>query len=164
MSSDEEVTKCFICEQDFEESATDIEQKRGLITFISASERRQDGKDNFLRGCESVRVHQKCRKLYTNEKMIRAAAKARSATLIEREPSGSDSQSGNIEFDFTTRCFFCTAEISKEFLLKEAKKPRENRNIVYKIRDSNRKQGIIVAARYHREDPWSDEVRYIYLG
>ncbi len=147
--------KCIICGTSLSHGDTDIVREKGIKTLINSSEKRKDNKVELFRVHDSVVVHQKCRKLYTNEKAINAAQKR----SFDAETTVDNSRSLNKceSFSFKEKCFFCGKIITEEFLKIEARKPRGKRNEVYKVRSSNTKVGIEKAANYHGDD-WSSEV------
>ncbi|KAG5876589.1 hypothetical protein JTB14_015994 [Gonioctena quinquepunctata] len=94
------------------------------------SEKRKDGKWATLRGKTSVRVHDKCRKTYTNEPTILAHIKRQEEFVETHKPR--ETRSAVPDFAFRTNCFICGLPITKQFLAAEA---TDLRNVVYQVRD-----------------------------
>lgn len=56
-------------------------RERGIATLIKCSEKRCDEKGDDLVGLSAVTVHEKCTKLYTNEKSINASRERPRASI-----------------------------------------------------------------------------------
>lgn len=139
---------CFICDEDLTNGYLGAVKKKEIRTLINCSERRWDGKGVDLAGLPYVTVHEKCRKLYTNEKSIKSALN-RSQELNLNE---NDQQpTGDREFKFREKCIFCEENITEQFLLNESKKSHSKRNKVFKIRNPGTKNGITKAANQHND-------------
>lgn len=113
---------CFICEKLLSIDAVDEVKEKGTEKLRQCSVQRNDGKVNLLLGLTSVKVHQKCRKKYTNEKMIAVAARKDPAPAQLRIADEIPQQPAN-DFDFRNACFLCGVEITKTYLANEQKKP-----------------------------------------
>lgn len=144
---------CFICDKDVTSEDVRTVRERGIATLINCSEKRCDGKGAGLVGLSAVTVHEKCRKLYTNEKSINAFCKRPQAS----RPVAHKNPSGEQLFCFEEKCLFCAKEITPEFLTNESKKTIGKRNRVFKIRNANTKESVINAAN-QRDDDWGLEV------
>lgn len=145
-------TVCFICGKDLQSGAINDVKEKGISSLINSSEKRQDGKAALIVGLKNVRVHQNCRKLYTNEKSINAFLKRPRKIIPDPEDNPSLPPQS---FNFKTKCLFCAEEITEDFLAKERKKPPGKRIGIYKIRSANGKDGIIKAAK---KNDWSEQV------
>lgn len=145
---------CFICGKDVTSEDVRTVRERGIATLIKCSEKRCDGKGDDLVGLSAVTVHEKCTKLYTNEKSINASRKRPRASI---RPVAQENPLVEQLFSFEEKCLFCAKEITPEFLTNENKKPAGKRNRVFKIRNATTKESIINAANQH-DDHWSEEV------
>ncbi|KAG5873469.1 hypothetical protein JTB14_029557 [Gonioctena quinquepunctata] len=96
-------------------------KEKGIASLLKASEKRKDGKWASLRGKTSVRVHDECRKSYTNERTILAHIKMRDEFVETHKPR--ETRSTVPDFASRTNCFICGLIITKQFLAAEAKKP-----------------------------------------
>lgn len=149
---------CFVCDKLLSIDVVDVVKEKGTEKLRECSVQRNDGKVNLLLGLTSVKVHQKCRKKYTNVKMIAVAARngpppaqPRNADEIPQEPAK--------DFDFGNACFVCGVEITDQFLANEQKKPWEKRVTVASIGSVNAEESIFKVAS-ESDDEWSRQVRF----
>lgn len=151
--------KCSICGDELLSSEVDTVKEKGRQTLIASSEKRKDGKADIFRTVKQILIHQKCRKLYTNEKSINAyVKKTEKKTLVKPPTENYSSFHPSEQFDFKTKCMFCAQEITKEFLINESKKPRGRRIEISNVRsNTNINTGITKAAEKMNDD-WSREV------
>ncbi|XP_031335335.1 uncharacterized protein LOC116165167 isoform X2 [Photinus pyralis] len=124
--------ECIICDKSLDDGTqTSIVKEKGLEGFIEASKGREDGKIdlfNRYKTAKEVEVHEKCRKRYTNQKLINAARKRNT------QSSNSSALRSNIpQFSFKTHCFICGEEVPPDYSNKEIKKPAYRRNPVYPV-------------------------------
>lgn len=135
-----------------EDGTTVTRQRKAVETLISASKERQDNKFQkyYLKDKESVNVHAKCYKLYTNEDTIKACKIRREAQFASTSTRASSST-----FDFTENCLFCGKDAGEKFIKKEAKKGKRApvRNVT-----SDELQTTILSKAGERSDRWSREV------
>lgn len=110
--------KCFICEGELSEGETREVKEKGVQTLIDYSVKWKDGKQSQLIGLKSVKVHEKCRKVYTK-------ARSSEAFRLRQEPSQVPTTSLRSvvpDFDFLNDCVFCGEEASHDFLKKTKQK------------------------------------------
>lgn len=128
------MSECFICQLPLEEQSLAIStvKEKGISAFLEASKKRKDGKGVSLKGQTSVRVHEKCRKSYTDERSIVAFLKKREEVKTATPQITRSAARG---FSFTTHCLICGDEITDNFLAAEYKKSPYERDVVYQVRD-----------------------------
>lgn len=119
------MSACFICEFPLEGRCLTVNtvKEKGIASFIEASKKRKDGKGSCLKGQTSVRVHDKCRKSYTDERSIIAFLK-KSEELLTAKPHLT--RSVGARFSFRSHCFICGLEITNSFLVAENKNHQVN--------------------------------------
>ena len=133
---------CFICDEVLDndvEKVTTVREK-GLKMFIESSKKRKDGEHVQLSKKSAVEVHERCRKNYSNERMIAAHLKK-----VEQGRDQVKIRSTEAPFSFKTHCFMCGLVITPEFI-KQQRKKKTNRNIVYQVRVLKVKETIIKRA------------------
>ena len=124
--------KCFICDGQLSAGETrDVKEKgmKTLIDLIDYSIKSKDGKHSLLERLKSVKVHEKCRKVYTKE---RRAETFQAKQKTSQVPTTS-LRNLELRFDFLHDCLFCGKDASSEFLKKESKKHNEDRESVHRI-------------------------------
>ena len=130
----------------------DVKEK-GIKTLIDYSIKWKDGKHSLLEGLKSVKVHEKCRNVYTKE---RRAETFQARQKTSQEPTTS-LRSLDLRFDFLHDCLFCGKDASSEFLKKESKKHLDDRESVHLIEMLHVKDTILKAGEM-RNDEWGKEV------
>uniref|UniRef100_A0A8D8TBE4 Uncharacterized protein n=1 Tax=Cacopsylla melanoneura TaxID=428564 RepID=A0A8D8TBE4_9HEMI len=140
---------CFICDSSLE-GGTSIAtvQARGIASLIEASKKRKDGKKAFLRNKTTVEVHENCRKLYINERMILAHLKR--VQEGGGRPSCSQTVAGAGEGPISVHPFkfkICGEAITKEFIAAESKRAVSEQNTVYVVRQLEVETTLMNAAR-----------------
>ena len=121
--------KCLICDGQLSAGETRDVKEKGIKTLIDYSIKWKDGKHSLLEGLKSVKVHEKCRKVYTKE---RRAETFQAKQKTSQVPTTS-LRNLELRFDFLHDCLFCGKYASSEFLKKESKKHLEDRESVHRI-------------------------------
>lgn len=133
---------CFICDSALEDgSKVTVVKEKGLKTFCEASRQRNDGKGVHLKGKTSIKVHEKCRKQYINEKLI--------AAYVKRAQQGGQKQqlrSSVPAFSFKNHCFLCGIAITSQFIEEQKKLPASKRNLVYSVRQLKVRENVVQLA------------------
>ncbi|KAL3277876.1 hypothetical protein HHI36_013217 [Cryptolaemus montrouzieri] len=96
---------CFVCDKLLSTDVVDVVKEKGTAKLRECSLQRKDGMANLLLGLTSVKVHQKCRKKYTNMKMIAVAAKNGPPSAQPRNADEIPQRPAN-DFAFENACFF----------------------------------------------------------
>lgn len=144
---------CFICDEVLDndvEKVTTVREK-GLKTFIESSKMRKDGEHAHLSKKSAVEVHERCRRNYSNEKIIAAHLKK-----VEHEREQVKRRSTEAPFNFKTHCFMCGLVITDEFM-EQQEKNKTNCNIVYRVRVLKMKETIIKRAE-ERDDEYGKAI------
>lgn len=143
---------CAVCDQPFTETSEDVIVKaRGINTLIQCSKKRGDGKhERWLRG-ETVKLHMSCYKTYTREKCVAAAAMKASTSGLRQV------RSGQLGFDFLTRCILCSDNADEAFMNKQKKKEVSKRDTVCNVTTLDL-HGKIIRMAVDRKDQWGEEV------
>ena len=102
---------CPICSETIQDGGVNV-QAKGLATLIDCSRLRGDEKlteifenCNEIDGKVKLRVHEECRKRYTNQNLIRTVVKNRELTDIG--PSPKKLRRDSADFNWFRDCFFC---------------------------------------------------------
>ena len=141
---------CFICDSLLDDGTTTSNVKiKGIKSFIEASQKRKDGKGNFLKEKKSITVHLKCQKTYVNEKLIAAHV---NKTEKQRANSSQQLQSLVPEFNFKTHCFLCGIQINEEYFAAQYKTKANDRDRVYSVRQIGVRDTIPKAAGARNDD------------
>lgn len=146
---------CFICKSTLEKSQVTVVKKRGTLSLIEASLKR-DLKENqtFLQALDEVAVHDACRKRYTAESNI--AASVRRGGDSVPEPSPSRLLRGSIELQ--NICFLCGDSITEEFIKLQKKLPQSRRNNVHQVESLSARATILEVAN-RRCDEWGQQIK-----
>ena len=150
------MNKCFICEGELSEGETREVKEKGLQTLIDYSTKLKDGKHSQLKDLKSVKVHEKCRKVYTK---ARRAEYFRSRQEHPQVPTTSR-RSLTPDFDFLNDCVFCGEEGSYNFLKKQSKKLSSERETVHRVETLQVRESILKAGEM-RNDEWGRKVTRI---
>ncbi|VDI06570.1 Hypothetical predicted protein [Mytilus galloprovincialis] len=135
--------KCVICQNSIShEDTVVVLGEKGSQSVNKASKSRQD---NVFTSA-GQKLHQNCRKSYTNPKYIALANKD-----IKHETSNVPTLRSKVEFDFKRHCLFCGQ-------LADAVIGRKRKSDVYPVRTSEFQCKIEDICR-QREDEWALEVR-----
>jgi len=134
---------CFICNEVLNNDVAKVTtvREKGLKTFIESSRKRKDGEHVQLSKKSAVDVHERCRRNYSNERMIDAHLKK-----MDQGTEKIKRRSTEAPFSFKTHCFMCGLDITPEFIEKERKK-KTNRNNVYQVRVLKLKETILKRAK-----------------
>ena len=95
--------KCLICDGQLSAGETRDVKDKGIKTLIDYSIKWKDGKHPLLEGLKSVRVHEKCWKVYTKE---RRAETFQAKQKTSQVPTTS-LRNLELRFDFLHDCLFC---------------------------------------------------------
>ncbi|XP_076040412.1 glutamate--cysteine ligase isoform X1 [Oratosquilla oratoria] len=145
--------KCLLCDGQLSVGETREVKEKGIKTLIDYSIKWKDGKHSLLEGLKSVKVHEKCRKVYTKE---RRAETFQARQKTSQVPTTS-LRSQELQFDFLHDCLFCGKDASSDFLKKESKKYLGDRESVHCIEMLHVKDTILKAGEM-RKDEWGKEV------
>lgn len=112
------LNKCCICENLINSESDVTLKSKGVDSLINASKQRFD--DKWLQFNETINVHSKCRKDYTQPQINKAAINAvNSAKNLHGtsyiSPTKGKLRSAIPEFNFKLQCFFCDEVIDDEF-------------------------------------------------
>lgn len=149
--------KCIICEDNIISDRCEVNE-RGLKGLIKASNARKDGKSEFFAGKKKVVLHASCRKMYTRPQTIARDIKVASS---EQQPGTSRSdpclRSTQSQFDFKTKCLFCSETIDDTFYSSQSKINLHRRRQVYPVRTTKFDESLLTRAK-DRNDEWGDTV------
>lgn len=107
--------QCVICDKVLADGTpTTVVREKGLQTFVESSKKRGDGKTVYFKSSASIEFHEKCRRQYTNEKLVAAAVK-RARENDSKHPLGLRSCNSDPTFSFKTHCFICGNVISPNY-------------------------------------------------
>lgn len=141
---------CFICDASLEDGTlVSTVKSRGIASFIEASRKRSDGKAVFLKKKTSVNVHEKCRKVYVNDRMVAAFV---NSAKKERSTTFTTTRSLIPEFNFRTHCFLCGKRITEEFIAAQSREPPSQRNTVYSVQVDNLRDTVLKVAIARNDD------------
>ena len=99
--------KCLICESEVESDLCNV-GKKGIIGLVKASVLRKDGKEKGFRGKTNGVVHNSCRREYVRSDSIKRFLRDTPSDEPSTSRDASSLRSGQMKFDFKTKCFFCT--------------------------------------------------------
>lgn len=145
--------KCLICAIEVESDLCNV-GKKGIIGLVKASELRKDGKEAGFRNKTNGVVHNSCRREYVRSDSIKRFLRDNLSDQPSTSRDVSSLRSGQVKFDFKTKCFFCTETYNEE---KEIKKPYAKRRTVFHVRTSAFHNSIIDHGQ-KRKDEWGNDV------
>ncbi|CAK1580968.1 unnamed protein product [Parnassius mnemosyne] len=146
--------KCLICDNVVEMDLCKVGSK-GISGIIKASALRKDGKETCLRNKMSGVVHNTCRRQYVRSDSIKRFLREQALSEQPSTSRGVSSlRSGQSQFDFKTKCFFCTEEHDEEA---ERKKPYSKRRTIIKVRTTTFHNSVLLRGQ-ERNDEWGNDV------
>lgn len=116
---------CIFCEESLTTDLMNVSDKC-RETIVQSSLQRNDSLHARLSKIKELQVHKKCYRSYTHSGNIAASLKKRTE-LSPKKRRSTDS------FLFHLFCILCNGDASDTFILKQAKKPRDKREVVCKV-------------------------------
>lgn len=129
-------------------------KEKGIATLRTASIKRGlQENDCFLQSLKEVSVHNKCRKNYTDNKMISASIRRGNETVKEPTVKPSLRSLSEQPHFLKNICFLCGEEITEAFLNLQERLPISRKNYVHTVEKLDMKETLLIAAK-ERGDEW----------
>ena len=139
---------CIICKNKLGSNYATIGDK-GRSKLVESSQAREDGLSTWFQTKDPLKVHTACRKSYTRDSSIKAAANKKDEVPEEQEPN---LRSKIPVFDVKTHCLFCA-----ELLQIDNRIPSERRKVFSNVETIEFKETVLKRAS-EREDNWGQSV------
>lgn len=148
---------CILCSESIHKGESVI-VKRGLQTLIVSSKKRGDAVWQKVANFSEIKVHVKCRRIYTNPTQI-SSLKHKTSINGQAIEDGITSKTSTIRsglrFSYKTKCLFCTEEV----VFPNPKLPKNRRRLFNRVETVEIAESILAKCE-ERNDELGEAVKY----